>query len=120
MAAHEEEEDPARMLLAAAWYQVMARNPWIRIAPDAATTVNDLNYEGFSDPRGSAAGAWSRHPGPGATDLIRFSKTRMDTYAPATRRMAAAHELGHALGVVCGSGARPPVSAAPSYSAASP
>ncbi|MFJ3520756.1 MULTISPECIES: hypothetical protein [unclassified Streptomyces] len=37
---------------------------------------------------------WSRRPGPGATDLIRFNKARMDTYAPATRRMVAAHELG--------------------------
>ncbi|MFJ7775646.1 hypothetical protein [Streptomyces yangpuensis] len=68
-----------------AWSYPGAR---IQIAPDTATTVNDLGYEDFSDPRSSAAGVWSRRPGPAAMDLIRFNKARMDTYDPATRRMA--------------------------------
>ncbi|MFD8982635.1 hypothetical protein [Streptomyces sp. NPDC059564] len=76
----------------------------IRIAPDSATTVNDLNYEDFSDAKNAAAGVWSRHPGPAATDLIRFNRARMDTFDPATRRMVAAHELGHALGLCHKSG----------------
>ncbi|MEU3721555.1 matrixin family metalloprotease [Streptomyces sp. NPDC031705] len=71
----------------------------IKIAPDSATTVNDLHYEDFSDGRNPAAGQWARHPGPAATDVIRFNKARMDTYDAATRRMVAAHELGHALGL---------------------
>lgn len=36
-----------------AWSYPGAR---IRIAPDAATTVNDLNYEDFSEARNAAAG----------------------------------------------------------------
>ncbi|MEU9714964.1 hypothetical protein [Streptomyces sp. NPDC047976] len=76
----------------------------VRIAQDSATTVNDLNYEDFSDPRNPAAGVWSRNPGIAATDLIRFNKARMDSYDAATRRMVASHELGHALGLCHKSG----------------
>lgn len=75
-----------------------------RASRSRGAIVNDLNYEDFSDTRNAAAGLWSRHPGPAATDLIRFNKARMDTYEPATRRMVAAHELGHALGLCHKSG----------------
>lgn len=73
----------------------------IKLRPDSATTVNDL---GFRDYRGGAAdraavAQYVRDSGTAATDYVRFNRDKMDGRSRAFMNSAAAHELGHALGL---------------------
>lgn len=49
----------------------------IRLAPDSATTVNDLQFVDYNDPKDHAAAKWNYRGGPGQTDYIRFNTAAM-------------------------------------------
>ncbi|MEU7028865.1 hypothetical protein AB0A60_19515 [Streptomyces sp. NPDC046275] len=73
----------------------------INIAPDSATTVNDLEFRDYSanDGRG---GYYERHGATAATDYIYLNKHLLDGYyknEPRMRQNIVVHELGHALGL---------------------
>ncbi|MET9695120.1 matrixin family metalloprotease [Streptomyces sp. NPDC006514] len=71
----------------------------IKLAPDSATTVNDLEFVDYNDPKDHAAAKWNYRGGPGQTDYIRFNTAAMKNASQTKRRQIAAHELGHALGL---------------------
>ncbi|MEU8540866.1 hypothetical protein AB0C52_12915 [Streptomyces sp. NPDC048717] len=74
----------------------------IRIAPDTATTVNDLEFRDYTDRRSRTAGYFERHGGIAQTDYIYVNRHWLDTVykdEPRFRRNILVHELGHALGL---------------------
>ncbi|WP_327388336.1 MULTISPECIES: matrixin family metalloprotease [unclassified Streptomyces] len=71
----------------------------IKLAPDSATTVNDLEFVDYDAPKDRAAAKWNYRGGPGQSDFIRFNTAAMKNASPTKRRQIAAHELGHALGL---------------------
>ncbi|MER8197658.1 hypothetical protein ABTY00_27345 [Streptomyces microflavus] len=78
----------------------------IKLPPDSATTVNDLE---FRDYRGGAAdraavAQYVRDSGTAATDYVQFNVDKMSGRSRAFVNSAAAHELGHALGLCHKSG----------------
>ncbi|MER5486063.1 matrixin family metalloprotease [Streptomyces sp. NPDC002812] len=71
----------------------------IKLAPDSASTVNDLEFVDYNAPKDTAAAKWNYRGGPGQTDYIRFNTAAMKNADRTKRRQIAAHELGHALGL---------------------
>ncbi|MEU5138039.1 hypothetical protein [Streptomyces californicus] len=79
----------------------------IKLRPDTATTVNDLefrDYRGGTADRAAVA-QYVRDSGTAATDYVRFNRDKMSGRSRAFMNSAAAHELGHALGL-CHKGGR--------------
>ncbi len=74
----------------------------INIAPDGASTVNDLEFRDYYDKNDRAAAKWERHGGVAQTDYIYLNKHWLDDVyerEPAYRKNIVVHELGHALGL---------------------
>ncbi|MFE4263371.1 matrixin family metalloprotease [Streptomyces sp. NPDC056883] len=73
----------------------------IKLAPDSATTVNDLEFQDYTGPSGDRdpVASYVRDSGVGRTDFIRFNRSKMDGRNRAYQDSAAAHEVGHALGL---------------------
>lgn len=79
----------------------------IKLRPDSASTVNDLefrDYKGGTTDRAAVA-QYVRDSGTAATDYIRFNRDKMSGRSRAFMNSASAHELGHALGL-CHKGSR--------------
>ncbi|MFI7383579.1 hypothetical protein [Streptomyces sp. NPDC049813] len=76
----------------------------IKLKGDAWNTSNDLDWKEKNKKDGALA-TWTRHGGSGATDTIEMNDYYLHQGRPGTwdtpfyRRAAAAHELGHALGL---------------------
>ncbi|GHH55462.1 matrixin family metalloprotease [Streptomyces candidus] len=80
------------------WYQKSGALSRVRIAPDNASSVNDLEWRDEASTR-NHLGRWAPHPG---VDHIYFNTRRLDKAPFNTRdawRSTAVHELGHALGL---------------------
>ncbi|WP_326681682.1 hypothetical protein [Streptomyces sp. NBC_01237] len=73
----------------------------IELRPDSAATVNDLEFRDYDGGRGDRApvAQYVRDSGTAATDHIRFNRDKMDGRSLEFQNSAAAHELGHALGL---------------------
>ncbi|MFI0990431.1 hypothetical protein [Streptomyces exfoliatus] len=73
----------------------------IALAPDGAFTVNDLEFRDYkgSSADGAAVASYTNDPRIGATDYVSFNTTKVDGRARDVQNAAAAHELGHALGL---------------------
>ncbi|MGW5782222.1 hypothetical protein [Streptomyces sp. NPDC003863] len=73
----------------------------ITFAPDSALTVNDLEFRDLKGP--FADGAWvaryERDPSIGGTDFVTFNTSMMANRTRDYQNSAAAHEIGHALGL---------------------
>ncbi|MER8047668.1 hypothetical protein [Streptomyces sp. NPDC094032] len=92
------EYDVERQHAAAEWNRLRK----INIAPDGASTVNDLEFSDFNDKDSSAAGYYERHGGIAQTDFIYLNKHFLDVVyknEPEFRKNIVLHELGHALGL---------------------
>ncbi|MFJ6809134.1 hypothetical protein ACIQRK_24430 [Streptomyces anulatus] len=79
----------------------------IKLRPDSASTVNDLefrDYKGGTADRAAVA-QYVRDSGTAATDYIRFNGDKMSGRSRAFMNSASTHELGHALGL-CHKGGR--------------
>ncbi|WP_217230800.1 hypothetical protein [Streptomyces anulatus] len=73
----------------------------IKLRPDSATTVNDLEFRDYRGGTGdrAAVAQYVRDSGVGATDFVRFNRDKMSGRSRAFLNSAASHELGHALGL---------------------
>ncbi|MFS0698117.1 hypothetical protein [Streptomyces nitrosporeus] len=74
----------------------------VKIRPDEALTVNDLEWRDYKKKDGRG-GYYARHGASGATDYIYLNKYYLDPpgglSGTGLQRSVAAHELGHALGL---------------------
>jgi hypothetical protein len=69
----------------------------VDILPDTIWTYEDVQYGDYYDEDDGAVGYYQ--PLTPYTDLIRFNEYYFDSYTSSYRKMAASHELGHALGL---------------------
>ncbi|KQX30671.1 hypothetical protein ASD97_12525 [Streptomyces sp. Root63] len=78
----------------------------IKLRPDSSTTVNDLEFRDYRGGTGerAAVAQYVRDSGTAATDYVRFNRDKMSGRSRAFMNSAAAHELGHALGLCHKSG----------------
>lgn len=79
----------------------------IKLRADSATTVNDLEFRDYRGGTGdrAAVAQYVRDSGTAATDYVQFNRDKMSGRSRAFMNSAAAHELGHALGL-CHKGGR--------------
>ncbi|MER8231838.1 hypothetical protein [Streptomyces sp. NPDC094049] len=74
----------------------------INIAPDSATTVNDLEFRDYTSKTDGHGGYYEHRGGVAATDYIYLNTHFLDTVygaEPKFRQNIVVHELGHALGL---------------------
>lgn len=78
----------------------------IKLRADSATTVNDLEFRDYRGGTGdrAAVAQYVRDSGTAATDFVQFNRDKMSGRSRAFVNSAAAHELGHALGLCHKSG----------------
>ncbi|MEE1735044.1 hypothetical protein PUR49_00465 [Streptomyces sp. BE147] len=78
----------------------------VKLRPDSTTTVNDLEFRDYDGGRGdrAAVAQYVRDSGTAATDFIQFNRDKMEGRGQEYQNAAAAHELGHALGLCHKSG----------------
>ncbi|MDX3377375.1 matrixin family metalloprotease [Streptomyces sp. ME02-6991-2A] len=92
--------DDARKWAATAWYNTEYKLTKIKIAPDAWNTITDLEWKDENRKDVSWVAQWR---GKAGADAIVMNKAYLDDGkkygTKAWRRKAAAHEMGHALGL---------------------
>lgn len=69
----------------------------VDILPDTTWTIEDLNYGDYYDEDDEIVGYYQYYPL--IRDEIRFNEYYFDSYTSSCKKMAASHELGHALGL---------------------
>ncbi|WP_189827921.1 hypothetical protein [Streptomyces finlayi] len=82
----------------AKWYQKTGPLSRVKIAPDNASSINDLEWRDETSTDGRL-GRWKAYPG---VDIIYFNKRTLEMRPfnnRDARRSTATHELGHALGL---------------------